>query len=261
MKDQKVNVEDFKMKLLGYKKYNGVLGNFYYLPKEYKIEGAGGSTISYIGDETDGSKIEIPYGLKNARTLFANTNIESAPEIPDTIENAQWMFLGCGNLETCGDIPDSVIDASEMFSKCYRLHTVGKISKSLKNAYSMFEECWSLLSLDISNSLELENCEHMFKNCTSLESIGDLPASIKDSIGMFELCVSLRKVGKIPSNNRDISKMFHSCYSLESIDGVHGGGNFSSSSFVFERCHKLFTKYNVYDTQNLIRKLNNQRYL
>ena len=55
--------------------------------------------LHYIGSETDGSKIKIPDGIKSCLGMFAGTDIESVPAIPDSVVYITDMYLGCKNLK------------------------------------------------------------------------------------------------------------------------------------------------------------------
>ena len=64
------------------KKYTGELGKFSYDDTVFKLEDKGSDIeyLHYIGDEVDGKKIEIPYGIVNCFMMFANNeNLEKAP--------------------------------------------------------------------------------------------------------------------------------------------------------------------------------------
>ena len=116
------------------------LGNFNYDPKEWKIVGTsvdGVETlgIRYIGSETDGSKIDIPYGLKNLDGAFMGTNLVSpvpGDMIPDSVTSMRYTYADCPDMvgftnegfdgsSSSHDIPANIVDASYMFDNCPNL--------------------------------------------------------------------------------------------------------------------------------------------
>lgn len=158
--------------------YEGYLGSFDYNTRDFEIayyetEVNGNKisvpTLHYIGDEgvgvvgnsgkvgiTDGSKIKIPEGLKNADYMFAgNQNITSMPELPDSIESAHGMFMNCtgmtkacdGALDADGNIkmPSKLKDISWMFAGCSQMtQSFGAMGEEMLDARYAFAGCKKL---------------------------------------------------------------------------------------------------------------------
>lgn len=97
------------------KHYDGVLGTFDYDDNDFQIVpyvvthnikhelgfwGAleGLEKLIYVGEETDGSKIEVPFGVKGLRGCFQNTGIKRLPKILDCTDVQSDEFRGCNHL-------------------------------------------------------------------------------------------------------------------------------------------------------------------
>ena len=158
--------------------YEGYLGSFDYDANEFQL----GYWQCKVGDEyinvpvlhynnagpatnlanmklsgfTDGGAIKLPEGLKIADYMFADTCIESVPELPETLESAHCMFMGCTNLqEGCPEskyksgnhqgtlkMPDSLKDVSWMFSGCSQMRDYfGEMGRNLLDGRYAFAEC------------------------------------------------------------------------------------------------------------------------
>lgn len=127
--------------------YVGDLGMFRYDNEVFKLyEVNGVEWLYYIGKETDGSKIEIPKGIRNCMCMFGNTKIESAPRIPDGVWSCRYMFSNTG-ITSASRIPDGVIDTTGMFDNCYRLIVAPEMPDSVKQYANMFTGCYRLSEL------------------------------------------------------------------------------------------------------------------
>lgn len=168
--------------------YEGYLGSFDYNTRDWEIAyyqtTVNGNTVSvptlhYIGDTrsdrlgvigeglfgtssdlTDGSEIKIPEGLKVGDYMFAGTNIESVPKLPERLESAHGMFMNCKHLTTgCSaamydssspyagslQIPSSLQDISWMFAGCDELQTTfGSLGRNVVDGRFAFSGCVSL---------------------------------------------------------------------------------------------------------------------
>lgn len=183
-------------------RYEGDLGSFTYDPKQFqvqkiKIPGKDGSSASvevlrYIGQETDGSKIQIPEGVENGQLMFMNTNIKSAPQLPKSLKRSNAMFQGCSQLEVANvNFPPQLESASFMFANCGNLKQGPVvIPGTVKNANMMFV-----------NNTKLENTprlgdgiksgEMMFANCKSLTDFPNVPKSMSEYQHMTFGCEKL----------------------------------------------------------------------
>ena len=110
----------------------GKYQKFEYDPAQFEIaevqQGSGDTrpykTLKYIGGEVDGSKIDIPEGLKTADYMFDGINLSSAPIVSMSVQDTKGMFNGIltegaysqceWNLENRGfDSLDENIDSAE----------------------------------------------------------------------------------------------------------------------------------------------------
>lgn len=124
----------------GLNRYEGPLGSFTYSVKDfavgYKDLGADAAKASvpvlyYIGNETDGSKIEIPKGLENMNYMFEGyKGLRSLPSIPDGVKSMHASFKDCtgvvgfseaGLKDGASRIPDSVEVIDHAFVGCSKL--------------------------------------------------------------------------------------------------------------------------------------------
>lgn len=120
--------------------YKGDLGEFNYDSKEFVILD---NDLIYIGKETDGNKIHIPEGILYCDFIFANTNIETPPVIPEGVITCRGLFMGCESLKTAPVIPQGVRYTEGMFCGCKNLKTAPVIPKSVEYSYFMFDGCSS----------------------------------------------------------------------------------------------------------------------
>ena len=70
--------------------------------------------LVYIGQETDGNNINIPYGIKIMDEMFKDTAITIPPAVPDTVESAVSSFENCRNLQSFVIFPENC-DTSHAF--------------------------------------------------------------------------------------------------------------------------------------------------
>ena len=85
-----------------------------------------------------------------------------------------------------------------MFYDCSPLISIDLSNTlNIKNAQEMFYDCSSLISIDLSNTLNIKNAQKMFFGCSSLISI-DLSnfdtSNIETADDMFDDCVSLKYI-------------------------------------------------------------------
>lgn len=104
----------------GIRHYEGSLGSFDYNPNEWAvgvkdIERNGSKTsvpvLRYIGEETNGDKINIPEGVTNLDYTFEGMDLETVPKIPDSVESAHAAFMDCKKLtRACKEAKDGEYD-------------------------------------------------------------------------------------------------------------------------------------------------------
>lgn len=177
--------------------------------------------LRYVGNETDGLRINIPDGILDCKYMFCKTNLTSAPIIPDGVEACTYMFWDCKELVTANIImPDTVKDCGSMFAQCPKLIMPPVLS---------------------SNAI---NCGSMFFDDICLEVAPNIPASVLNCLSMFHGCSSL-KIGPIflqtETNKEKVhaSYMFLGCENLEEIDLRHVISFAQTSGHVFHGCNKL----------------------
>ena len=150
------------------KKYKGKLGKFSYDDADFKISKLYGTHgvdyICYIGNETDGSKIKIPKGIKSCYHMFAYNSLETPPEIPEGVKDCSLMFVDCKNLKIAPAIPEGVKNCNGMFWNCYSLETAPAIPEGV------------------------EDCRSMFWNCINLKILPEVPETVKNKGDMFTGC-------------------------------------------------------------------------
>ena len=214
--------------------YSGPLGKFEYDDTEFQLMG---SYLKYIGPHKDGTKIDIPIGIKDCNRMFMKSPIVIPPVIPDGVEDVSQMFVDAQNLVGPPFFPDTVTSAIStfancidmyisdlpanlqygdfMFYNCTRLHKVfGEFPESLERAVGMFEGCTSLRRVPALPS-NLKNASTMFWNCENLLEAPQLPAELRDASSMFHGCTNLKVPPKIPDKTRGVNGMFEGCSSLE----------------------------------------------
>lgn len=84
--------------------------------------------LRYVGSETDGSKIHIPDGIKSCMGMFARTDIESVPSIPDSALFIDGMCLCCRNLEVASALPARLKNMGycwfNTYAGCYNIDSI-----------------------------------------------------------------------------------------------------------------------------------------
>ena len=152
------------------------------------------------------------------------------------------LFSGCRSLtelDVSGWNMTNALNVEGMFAGCSGLTTLDVANWDLSNAQvsqlsshkdygmGMFENCVSLKSLDLSNweTKGFVDMSYMFRNCTSLETVGDLSGwHTGNTVGMtrmFAGCANLKTVGDI-SGWKTVrlewsGYMFEGCDSLDQI--------------------------------------------
>ena len=171
-------------------RYTGVLGDFEFDDREFQlcnIKDADGKEtdthiLSYIGEEKNGKNIMIPNGIRDISYMFWNSDIESAPVIPDGVEIANSAFLDCHKLKEAKiDFPPSLWSGEFMFMNCENLKDGPRtIPGTVKYANYMLAECPSLQRTPkLGTGIEYMN--GMFADCASLTEPPKIPGTVKES--------------------------------------------------------------------------------
>lgn len=167
--------------------YDGPLGTFSFDPKEFALavvslpENEFGSgcecmALKYIGEETDGRKIHVPEGVRDASYMFSGTDLRRAPQLPDSVEIAMMTYMSCPRLkDASASLPAHLTDASFMFSDCAYL---GKGPAHLPD--------------------ELKYADYMFSDDPKLRNAPTIGSQVTSMDGAFAFCRSLNTPPKVP---------------------------------------------------------------
>ena len=209
--------------------YDGELGKFEYDDEEFEIyrddDGLAyelesyypyyenRDRLTYIGSETDGSKIRIPEGVEDCDSMFEGcTSLETPPVIPKSVKSCFYMFVGCKSLKEAPIIPNGVKNCRGMFCGT-SLETPPVIPEGVENCDSMFNYCTSLKEAPVIPK-SVEDCDSMFVGCKLLKEAPIIPNGVKYCSEMF--CgTSLETPPVIPDSVEDCDSMFKDCTSLE----------------------------------------------
>lgn len=234
-----------------------VKGSFDYDDTQFKIDENG--MLKYIGSETDGSKINIPYGVVNLSGTFAGTNITSIPKIPDTVMDINGAFADCKQLTSVEGLPNSIILADGAFENCTGITSVDFPETScFFSLDGTFKGCDSLQTVNF-HDLGADHMTETFKGCAALT---DVQGSISlghygsgkngycdwcfqdmDDVPMyyastFEDCVNLKST---PDFNiiflGGMNRTFANCTNLERIGDLPGA--VYEMNETFENCTSL----------------------
>lgn len=126
-------------KKLAIRSYNGILGKFEYDDTQFSIADAKYGSLIYIGEETDGSKIQIPNGVINLTNTFASSDITSPPKIPYGVKIMKSTFINT-NIEEMPEIPNTVEIMDFAFAKT-KIRDVKRLPNNLKSSENIFQDC------------------------------------------------------------------------------------------------------------------------
>ena len=118
----------------------------------------------------------IPVVSLLAMFYLGNSEIEVAPNFPETVRDISGAFTGCTNLKMV-TIPDGINTIGcNTFSRCTALESI-VISRSVKTiGDNAFGGCTSLKTVTMPNSVTSIG-QNTFYNCTSLETV-TIPNSV-----------------------------------------------------------------------------------
>ena len=169
--------------------YSGELGTFDYDDRQFQLQlmekaadkngdKVSAEVIRYIGADTDGSKIKIPDGVKNADFMFMGSNIKSAPSLPVSVESAQATFADCHQLKSAKiSVPPACKNTAFMFSNCENLE---------KGPRSIPSTCNTM--------------DYMFAGCASMKHTPNINHGVKSMNGAFIECRSLKDAPNVPKS-------------------------------------------------------------
>lgn len=94
--------------------YEHNVGSFNYDDENFTV--APNGYLLYIGNETEGEKITIPEGITDCTGMFQDTEIRTAPKIPNGVTTIDRMFMGCKNLQKYPEIPTGIESKKDFLS-------------------------------------------------------------------------------------------------------------------------------------------------
>lgn len=198
----------------------------------------------------------------NARRLFYNNNeLQTAPELPDSITDMCSAFYGCTALVSVPSIPKNTTDLSNTFAYCTSLTKSPELPNSITNMGSTFNGCTSLITPPKIPET-VTNMSQTFYNCTSLSTAPTIPENvtnmyqtfincsslvttptflnnaISDLPYTFENCTSLTSVAVLPTKVKSLSSTFRGCTSLQTVSATIPG-SVKVMNNTFEGCKSL----------------------
>lgn len=225
------------------KHYNGVLGEFSYDSNQFAVLHSEeyGEHLKYIGDETDGSNINIPYGVQSCKGMFAdNQKLITPPAIPDTVIDSESMFANCRNLKCITATGKNITIADRMYDCCFSLDydskRDGKLPDSIRSCEYMFNGCMNAQCLpDVPDGAYF--CNFMYAKCLSLKQAPKISKYVRECCGTFLECAGMTEPPVIPNNVIKCNQMFSGCTSLEKSPNVPFGVR--ECDFMFYNCKSL----------------------
>lgn len=172
-------------------------------------------------------------GLTKIEKLFLNrTNLVSIEfsdvTLPEGLESAYQMFMGCSNLENITlDNFIAPVNLREMFKNCYKVTSFDLSSidtADTESMYGMFQNCTGLVEItfDGITADKLKTMDYMFSGCSNLKIVvfstaEDKTCGPSDSASqIFSGCINIEKVDgfKAPA---DCTGMFRDCNQTKGI--------------------------------------------
>ena len=120
-------------------------------------------------------------------TFSLCTNLQTAPDIPNSVTDIGGLFEGCTGLRTAPVIPSGVTILNRVFYECTNLETAPEIPSSVTEMQYTFYGCTKLtgnLVLNTSNITYYTNCltdAAMASGC-DLKITGSASSTIKNNI-------------------------------------------------------------------------------
>lgn len=225
--------------------YEGTLGKFEFNPNEFELQcvhapadayGNPATTypiLKYIGDEVDGNRIKIPEGLTDMTCMFeGNANLQTMPEIPDTVEDGCCAFKDCTNLVAARpfSLTSKMKRASFMFSGCENMeHGPSMLPPRMKDATGMFVDCRSMTNTPVIVP-GMECMDSTFANCESLTKKPVLPHTVKYADYATEGCTGIDNAEKkaLADKNEKARAKFEKSLDKKGFTG-HIGSVFSAA--------------------------------
>ena len=213
---------------------------------------------------------------QNMQSMFYNcsslTNIDVSGFDTSKTTNMNYVFRGCKSLATLNLSNFSSLELKQavgMFAECSNLKgiTFGNTftCEKVTTLSHMFWACNALESLDLTmfNTPLLQDCENMFKECSSVTEINFSnkfnTSNAKYFQGMFNGCSKLTGIDLSSfdtSNVLNMQEMFMGCSSLTSLNvSSFNTSRVTSMIYMFRQCSLLtsldlsnFSSENLLDT-------------
>ena len=126
--------------------------------------------------------------------MFADTQIHSAPVIPDGVKRADCMFMDCHQLKEAKlDLPSSLESTAYMFANCEHLEKGPRIIPgTVKNADYMFGSCASLQHTPQIRP-GVQSMDAAFMDCKTLTEAPKLPRTVRTAKDATLGCTGIDK--------------------------------------------------------------------
>lgn len=178
-----------------------------------------GDSLKYIGNETDGSKIKIPRGIKSTFLMFKDSGIETLPELPRSVESAVAMYWGCTKLKEFEITTKRCVDISYACVNCTSLKRVDIYKSFVRYAEGTFANCSAVVKM-CKMPQTLLDADYMFLNCIKMTQTPKLNEKLLCAEGMLAGCRSLKTAPKMHKGTKRIKNMFKGCDSLMSVPKI-----------------------------------------
>ncbi len=192
---------------------------------------------------TGAALYHFEYGA-SLNSWFVNcTNLEGYSDIPYGVTDMSAAFYNCTSLKQCGAIPDSVITLMYAFHNCKSMVHPPVLSSGLRD--DCYEKYHDKNVMVASSALGMT-----FAGCESLLVTPDFGrcTRIKEMIGTFTDCSSLETIQNIPANITYLFDTFRNCAKVRGIfsceaDAMRFNGR-TFENFAQNNDYILFVKAN-----------------
>ena len=145
-------------------------------------------------------------------------SLTSVPEIPNTVEYMVGCFYGCKNLKSISNIPEGITLMDNLFSECSSLEQLNcEIPESVISMDACFYDCSSLI-YPPEIPISVKSMGSTFESCSSLVITPELPSGNDINLTRtFQNCTSLETVINIPDDVSEMTEIFSGCTNLKNI--------------------------------------------
>ena len=206
----------------------------------------------------------IPNGVVNMhQTFLYDTNLASAPDIPDSVVDLSSCFESCSNITLPPNIGNGVVNMCETFGNCPKLISGPTIPPSVRDMSSCFYLCNNLSTPPIISE-GVTNLHTAFRCCYNLKTFPQIPSTATDLTNAFAACEVLTATNAVnlytlPSTINTLDGTFCYSYFVKTPDIPPHITNIPNC---FSTGWNLTTIGNIPDTVvNMSYTFNNCRYL